>query len=240
MATQLFLNTRDGVYQEPYNMLWQIKRPRISTAREYRLALTHVEVPNAVYPINEYNNQVYYVDVGVGTTVNVALTVGSYTYNEFITMWNATVGAAGPTITAYDDKTHYFEFTSANANEFYFEQGDNDVIEVIGVKPDTSSTTLVLSSEYPINLSGSQYFDILSDFSTHNYTTTQDVNILARIPLIVGFGNVLYWQASTDETLYVTSDTLDQVHVYLRDDHGNPWKLPKTAHMSLVLKILMK
>jgi hypothetical protein len=236
----LFLTTRDNQQVENYNAYFSLRLPRYSLLKGFELSLQTVEFPNTVYPINQYNNDIIFQENG-GGNVQAFLTPGDYTGPEFAIEIQTQLNAAGTSVytVTYDD-VHTKKLTiSANlANTIGFKDTIYGAYEEMGFDPDLFVVANTITSDYPINISGSAYVDLVSNIAARNYSTSSTANVIARIPLYVPFGNIVFYEPQSDDPLFVSYQQLDEIYLSLRDDKGNPFELPRNAHLSIMFKVL--
>jgi hypothetical protein len=242
MSSLIFLNTRSSETDINYSTFWAIQKPRLNVQTDvFRLSLQTVEFPNTVYPINKYNNQLVVEETGQPAVV-LTLTPNNYTGDSIAVELAAQLNTLTGTYTVNYDKTSkkLDVLLQAGPAQFAFEPVTFDAYEALGI------TTLLNSAidlnvltvfDAPVNLSGSAYVDLVTNFSTHNFSTSTTANVLARIPLVVPFGNIVFYESATDDRLFITARQIDEIGVQLRDDRGNLFELPLNAHLSLVLKL---
>lgn len=243
MTSLLFLSTRDGELRETYNTFWSINLPRLNTLQGFEIALQNIEFPNLVYPINAYNNKLYISEDG-GGTLTATLTPNAYTGDQMAAELKTQLEAAGAgtyTVT-YDKQSKKFTIAVSGAKAaFAFVDGATNAYEAIGFDSVSLPTSAAsLTSSYPVNLSGSQYVDVVTNFSSHNYSVSTTAHVLVRVPLNENFGSIIFYEPSSDDSLFVTTNQLDEIYMQLRDDKGNYWELPYTSHVSMTLKITPK
>ena len=241
----IFLSSRANRNTESYDAVYSLNVPRLNHMQAYGLSLQNIEFPNVVYPINEYNNQFSFSESG-GATITTTLTSNSYTGTQFVAALAAQMTAVSVAVRtytgSYDSQTKKATIT-VGAGTFRFMPNASTALslyESLGMDESlltTRTTAASQTSEYPINVSGSSYVDVVTNLSTLNYSLDTTANVLVRIPLINAFGSMVFYEPSTDDRLAVDGQNLTELEVRLRDDHGNPWKLPSTAHLSITLKV---
>jgi hypothetical protein len=238
MTSLLFLSTRDGNSDETWRTFWNIGLPRLNTLGNYRVSLQNIEFPNTVYPINTYNNKVYFNE-GAG---NLTATLGSnvYTLSEMATELQTQMNSAGAhtyTVVA-DTQAKKLTITDTTVT-FYFLTGANDAYEELGFDSTLFTNTLAASevSDYPVQLSGSRYVDVITNFSTHNHSVSSTASVMVRVPLNVPFGSLVFYEPTTDDRLFITTTAINEIYMELRDDKGNSYALPRNAHVGMTLKI---
>jgi hypothetical protein len=238
MSSLVLLNTRDSETSVNYNTFWQIQRPQLNTLKGFKLSLQNIEFANTVYPINANNNIVTF-DEG-GGSLTATLTANSYTGSELAshlkTQMDAAVGAGDTYTVTYDSQSK--KLTIASTGTYFFVSGvANHAFDELGITTLDDAAAASRTSDVPINVSGSQYVDIVTDLSNLNYSSSTTAHVLARVPLNVAFGQVVFYEPNNDGSLFSTVDHLDYVSMALRDDKGNLWELPSNSYVSLVLKL---
>lgn len=206
---------------------------------KFRVSLRSCEFPNTVYPINSYNNKLVVTPNSGSIVYLITLTEGSYTGSTLATHIATQIQAAagGQTFTGtYDSDTKKITITS-NAN-FAFVLCDNNIYEELGLGSSAFDTLqLTHTSAYPINISGTSYVDLVSNLSSLSYSPGSSNHILARIPVDVSFGSIVFYQNSIPEELEITNHHIDVLTFSLITDKGVFFELPDNAHMSIVLSI---
>lgn len=237
MDRLLFLTTRDSAGVQNYNARWSLQDPAMQLLRNFKVSLQSVQFANSVYPIGAFNSRIYISDSGAVQTLDVPS--NSYTGTEIAaalqTLFNATAGLTGVYTVIYDYQSKLLNISSTVA--FLLATGDYDCYEELGFDSDLFASATSFTSSYPVQLSGTHYIDVLSNFSSLNFSVSGSTNTLVRIPLDVGFGEIVYYEPQTDDALEVSANQLHEVYISLRDERGYPWPLPKNSHMSLCLKV---
>lgn len=243
MSSLVLLNSRDAHSSNSTNedFNWIINNPRFAILFGYKLGVEQVEIPNAVYPVNEYYNKVSVLEGG-GATLTVTMTSSNYTGTTIATHLAAILttasAATGGTKTytgTYDSYTK--KITIASTGTFAYKSVANDAYELLGISTLTASVAASVVADNPVNLSGSAYVDIITNFSSNNWTSGYTSNVLERIPLTGSFGDVIQVQYPAKMPLQITGAGFTEFRCMLRDDRGNPWKLPSNMHISLVLRV---
>ena len=240
MSKLLFLDTRDSNNPDtPSSTNWEINLPSMNNVRGFNIALQNIEIPNTVYPINSKNNKIYFAENG-GETLTAALTENSYTGSTFATEIQTQLNAAGTLVytVTWDNDAKKLTISVPLPDVFEFISGGQNAYEEMGFDDSLFTQGSSFTSDAPINISGSQYIDVITNFSTGNHSVGTTSNVLVRVPLNVSFGNIIYYEPSTDDPLFVTESNLDEVFITMRDSKGNGWDLPFNANVSLTLKII--
>jgi len=240
MSRLLFLDTKDSNCPDtPSYTNWEITLPSLNNIRGFNIAMQNIEIPNVVYPFNSNNNKIYFQENG-GGTLTATISENSYTGPTLATEIKTRMDAAG-TLTytvSWDNIAKKFTISVSLPDVFEFVAGSADAFEELGFDDRLFSQVSTTTSDAPANISGSQYIDIITNFSTVNCSVGTTSNVLARVPLNVAFGNIIYYEPATDDSLFVTETNLDEVFITLRDDRGNLWDLPFNANVSITFKIV--
>ena len=206
------------------------------------MSLQKVEFPHNVYPFTDDNTIIYFTDpesadLPVFATFTNGIYTGAELAAELQTQMNA-VSAGSPFTVTFSDQTAKFTFAVAGGTGVVsFYSGLANANEELGIGESMFSPASAHTSTYPVNLSGPQYVDLMTNFSTHNYSVSSAPNIFARIPLLETFGNIIFYEPHTDDPLFVSETQLNTVTVRLMNDKGVFYKLPENAHFSMTLKI---
>lgn len=243
MTSLLFLTTRDSETASNYDTFWNINYPRLNTLHRYKVSLQSIEFANSVYPINN-NNNVIRVDEDAGSqTSSVTLTNQGYTGTELATelqtKLNADATLAGTYAVSYSTQTKLLTIgVSGGAAAFSFETVANDAYDDLGFNRSSfAAEAASQTSDFPINISGTQYVDVVTNLTTHNHSNSSTAKVLDRVPLEVPFGSIVFYQPEYEQDLYVTTDQIDQIDLRLVDDRGNLFELPANCYVSLTLRI---
>lgn len=239
----IFFNTRDKVGNgENYAASWDLSLPRLQLLKGYRISFKHAQIPNSVYPINQYNNCFYFTYDG--TPLKVVVPENNYDGFELATALQVVIDIAGKLLqpandwtVTYDEQAAKMTISVTGAQTFVVNDGDNSLSDALGFDTDNQSSNTFQVGAYPIRISGTSYVDMVCNLSTHNHSTSSTSNILMRIPLTQPFGEECFYESSTDDYLYITNDQLNEVTIQLRDDCSKLWLLPPNHHFSFALKV---
>lgn len=241
MTSHIYLNTRTGNGDKNYATSWYVNDPRLQNINKFKITLRSVEFPHSVYPINAYNQNFHVTEDGVNTLTASPLQLPSslYTGSSIASTMQTLLNDASTdmyTVT-YDTSTKKLTITNTTGT-FAFVETNNNCYEELGFG-ENAFDTLVSSvvSAYPINISGTQYIDLLSNLASLSYSNASTGHVLARIPIDVAFGSVVFYQNALQEDLEITNSHIDEIFVSLVDDKGNYYELPDNAHMSLVFSL---
>lgn len=209
----------------------------------FTLALVSVELPNTVYPVNEFYEAVSVLEDTGSATVSVTITHSSYTGTtlatevaDALTTESAISGGSHTYTGSYDSATKKITISSDDA--FAYRPIADDIYEEMGITTLDADVAASVEGDYHVNISGSAYVDLVSNLATLNHSSTRiGGNILARIPLAGAFGDLIHIQYPDPSALQPSSPELHEIRLRLLDDRGNIWHMPPTAHLSVTFRI---
>lgn len=239
----VFLDTRHSTTPEtPSDCEFELNFNVANDLTNYSLSIESVSFPNAVYVINSTNNKIYWKEDG-GATITSTLTTNNYTGDEIAVelqaQLNADTALARVYTVTYDSQSKKLT-VSCNAgvpDTIQFVSGDFNTYNELGYNAPTSALT-ILTSDYPIRLDGTQYIDVVSSIGNMNYSSNGRTNILARVPVLSGFGSIVYYENDSDDLLDLVQNDMTNLEIRLLDDRGYQWDLPANANVSYVLKLV--
>ena len=243
MSTLLFLSSREQEGTLSYDAHWNIDDARLNGSNKPMVvSLDHFEVPNAVYPINATNNKVQFTTTD--GTYTATLTSQSYTGNQLATELKTQMDAAGSgggtpiTFTvSYSSQTGKLTF-APSAGTVVFVTVTNDAYDSLGIdRTNFQAAASSISSDFPINVAGTQYIDLVTNLSTLNHSSSSYASVLARVPMNVAWGEILYFMPASAQRIVTNAASLRDLRIQLRDDRGALWALPDNAFMSLTLRL---
>lgn len=239
----LYLNSRDQnvVLDSNQNVQWSINDPRLQTLGSCTVSLVNLEIPNVVYPINEYYNKVKVYQDGVGS-YTATVTPGFYTGSSLATALAAAMStASGVAYTgSFSTTTYKITITRSAPNGFYWQEVSNNMYTELGVSNFGFAYEAVSQTgSYPVLLQGTNFIDLVcSELPTTNVSVgSAGQKVLARVPIDQTFGNIIFFQPSIGQAIPVSMSGLSSLTLSMYDDRGNPWILPPNAHISLCLSI---
>lgn len=244
MTSHLYLDTRNSNGTENYNTSWNIYNQRLQLMDNFMITLRNIEFPNTVYPINEYNNVISITEDQI-TEGTLTITPGVYTGSTYASTIETALNALRDNdVNINDTYTVSYDtvlkvLTISSTGTFSFVVTTNSAYESMGL--DESTFTALQNSwtsVFPINISGTQYVDVVSNLASLSYSAASTSHVLARVPIDVAFGGIVFYQSQFHEKLDLTSHHIDIINLTLLDDHGNLFKLPRNSHVSLVLSII--
>jgi hypothetical protein len=210
----------------------------------YNVALESFLMPNLVYPINKNNKFIYfYENLNTGVLKTATLTEGTYTSTtlatEIQTRMNA-IAANVYTVTFNSVSSKLtISTTLPNTIAFSWSAATNNAAKVMGFPTTDSTFQSVKVSSYPVRLDGSLYIDIITNFRANVISSDGRSSIMARIPLSVSYGSILFWENPSlrDTAFYAYSDDFNSLNVRLVDDTGNLLPIPDNCEFSMTFKI---
>ncbi len=244
-AQLIFLDTRHSLDPStPADSQFELNFVQANDVTNYLLTIESVSFPNAVYPINRHSDSIYFKEDG-GVTIPCVLTHNNYTGAEFaselqtqLIACSAALGLTRTYTVTYDSQAKKLTIVSdVGPNTIQFVAGDNDVYDEMGfIVPSVDATSQIGTN--PVRLDGTQYVDVVSSIGTLNYSSNGRTNILARVPVLSGFGSVVYYENDNDDLLDLVQYDIANVEISLRDDKNNIWDLPSNSNISYVLKLV--
>lgn len=247
MSRLYLLDTRYSVNPtQPNNSQWYVPEISLAEFATYKLKLAEAIIPNARYVFRTgVNNVIYWhEDDTVGTAdLSATITEGFYTGSTLATeialrMTNeSTASGLGIAYSGtYDTITKKISIAVLIPNQFYIRDGANNCYTEV---PFTVSTTLSpTQTSALINISGTLYIDVVSNIGNMNVSTNGTRSVIARIPMDVAGGGIIYYQNTSDEPVQITSDIFETIQIELYDDTGSRFVLPSNTHCSFVLEFI--
>jgi len=247
-TTTLLLDTRYSEnYETPYKTKFEINFPALNTIGNYAVKLQSVEIPNTVFPINEYTNQLSLSEDGGTLYFQVSLPFNNYSGTSLATELALQMSSSSPngdTYTAvYNSQSKRMVITNpsrawhfgAVANSMYFELGVGT--KQLGVDVAVASGVWPLTGSSSVNIAGTSYVDVITNLSAHSHSVGLNRQVLVRVPITVPFGNIIFYEPAKIEEQYVSHAQLNEIWIELRDDRNNLFKLDEYAHVSMNLGI---
>lgn len=230
----MFLNSSDAIYSNGVYR-WSIQDPYLSMFDYYDIGVLSITMPNLVYPINQYNDN---IAVLIGATTYTATVVnGDYDSTTFATAVQTALTAAhanswNVTFNSITDKltitgTSAFSFV-ATATDMYNEMG-------IYTIPSTSATSY--TSEYPISIQGADWVQIVTNFATRSVSSNLNQGVVMHLKFSVPYGSVQIWDSAIDTQIATTEGYINTVQISFLDPKGNPWIPPPTIYWSITFRV---
>jgi hypothetical protein len=226
----IFINSKDRIQGTPNDFVVQLDAT--FHKQSYSPIVSQVIIKNMEYPVNTKNNKVYFYENKIDTLLIATIPVGNYSITEFITILKAQlelVGANTYTIT-YNSN---LSFITISAGSDTIKLGNGSINRILGMVNTTTFTTS-LTSIYPINLAGTDYVDVFTNFDNNNYKSGKVPfgRPVIRIPINVQFGSLIVWENRFDNNVKsITSSR--EIRITLIDDNDEYLTLPDNAEVSI-------
>ena len=241
MSTEIYLNTRDkAAGSTNYDCVWYLESDRLSSMHGFDLRVLTIQLPNAVFPLNKYQDSIKWSEVnGVNPTFTASITHKHYTGTQFaaalqILMNTTSAGNNIYTIT-YDAQT--LGLTISGQFTWKFISTSNDMYQEMGFTTEGMGFLNNQTSNYPINLSGTHYVDVHSNIAAHCVSSSTTGSLLTRIPLTSSFGTLITASPEIDRAIHMNESTMQVFRIQFRDDKGHPWEIPANQHVGIKLLI---
>ena len=227
----------------PYDTNWildsrDLRNSLQNNPRGGHVSLHSVSLPNVVYPINEQNNNFYFTEFG-DSSYQFSLSPGVYNITELLTHLESLLNSVGTLLytVSYNSVNSTIQLTVSTMG-FKIDNGVLNIYKELGLPNNLSTTySLSISGVSPINISGSQYVDIIMNFPTSNYSSGTTSSVLSRVGLTSGFGTVIYYEPSNEPKIMFRGLNLQNINMVLYNDKGLFWKLPANANVAITLKM---
>ncbi len=243
-TTDIFLSTRDGRSVYNYKDTWNINNQYYNDLRGFGISLVGMIFPNLVYPINEYNQMIYLTDSdGNPNPKTVTIPSANYTGATFGAAIKTALDAASllTYTVSFDSPTEKLTISVVGPDTCEFTSGDNSAYEAMGFEDALfSSGTSSITSDNPIEISGTPYIQVLTNFVGNNYSSFTNSNVLTTVPVTESFGAWVFFSNRQTQNQYVTDARIHEIKMELRDAWGNPFKLPNNAYVQLTFRINSK
>lgn len=238
-SNYIALNSRDSNSVESYLPSWTFNVPQHGKLTEnYHMCLVNFQVPNTVYPVNEYYKQLSIVQDNT-ISFSFSLTENNYTGTQLASELETQLNALGGyTYTCtYDTQSKKIQVTCSGGTFEWSAINDYNAYRILGVTTFGVQTANYVG-DVPINLSGSSYIDIISNLRNDNFSSTHFTSFYERIPIDVPFGNIIVYEPANKAPVQIQSHNgLFTVTFEMRDDQGNLFKLPTYSEVSCKLLV---
>lgn len=245
----LFFNTEDRNSGVNYNAAWNLDPRQIkSMDNGFDVSLLEFSMKNLNYPTNSYNNKIYLEEKSSGTVNTAVIPAGSYDIAGYLVFLKAALEAASQNTLVYTctydpytaritiSTTQAFRFRYSTANYTGFNHAYNQLgIDLASQVEGTSATSL--QAAYPFVLNGSASIVIVSNLALSNYCSDHMSNVLAQIPINVGYGDTMTYMAQATGPVATGQRILDRVELGLFDEYGNAYILPANVAVTYRLRI---
>jgi hypothetical protein len=186
------------------------------------LAVSEAIIPHSYYAINDNNNTFECGPTGADT---ITITNGNYTSSEFATHLATQLNVVlVPTYSvSFSTNTGKFTYSTGDASEFVL-VADTKNYKYLGFAKNSSNSSASgsLVSTNVINISGTEYVDILSNLQVASENSSNlNRDVLARIyPNSSAFSSI-FFNATTDNAVHFAGQHINRMHIRLVDEHGD-------------------
>lgn len=236
-AQPFFLSSRDAkIYGDTY--VWTVNDSYLNSFTDFGVTLHKIILPNSVYPINIYNQQVYFKENG-GATQNATLSINNYTGAQFATELQTQLTAVGALVytATYDSQSKLLSISVPGPDTIQFVAGSNDAYDEMGyLVPTVVASTL--DGDFPVILSGTNWLNVITNFATRVFDSAITTGTTLQLPVDVPFGNIIFYEATIDDMVECLDGQLSQISVTFTDNKRNPWVLPSSQDFVITLRIL--
>jgi hypothetical protein len=232
IVRQINLNSVDAIKNNGSNnsdLLFNFKN---LISEDERISHIDFSVENAQFPVSFYNitsnNNKLDISLNGGAQNVLTITEGNYnttTLNTEIITQLSNAGITTITITL-STVTGKYSFT-IDSGYFTFHYATSTILKVLGfiTTQDHTSTSQVLTSNYPVNLLGPLKLKIFSNaIAVDNIDSNNDgstVNSLIELPIsAANFGLILYTNISNIHSNMKTKN-LNSIDIRITDDNNN-------------------
>lgn len=245
MSHVVYINTADSNNPNtPHDANWNLNLPFTSGSStfNYSISFQSFSAPNSAYPFNSVRgNQSVSVSENGGGAFTITIAENFYTGIQLASFLQTELTANSTNVltytVTYDTQSNKMTISVPGPDTIQLVAVSNDAYSELGFTNIPSSTASSLTSDYPIDISGTQFVDIIASLSTNNYASNGRTNIFSRVPMTVAFGGILFYENQTDDSLKITDDSLDFLEIQVRDDRGKFWTLPVNANIQYVFKM---
>lgn len=232
-------------YDNDGRWTWYISEPYLNLYQNYGIAISKFTIDNLVYPINAYNNVLYFDLVtifGVHTAYSVTVPPNTYTPSQLVSTLETLLEAATAYnwTVSYNSQSQKLSFSnSLLTGHTEWKTGTNTIHQHLGiVAGNTFSAFSTYTSVYPINISGTGALNVITNFPSDVYDSNLQSGVTLMIPVNEGFGYSINYDASIDEVVHTYSGDLQRITLQFTDIWGNRWIPPPSAPFSFVLRVI--
>lgn len=238
-SSYIFLNTDDSLNPNtPYDSSFNLNS-KINDLSSTKMALSTVQFSNTVYPINSFYNTFVCQENNALGTMTLTLAPNNYTGTQIAsylqTVMNAGTTQATVYTVSYNSQSKFLTFSGTNNFKIL---ATSTCLRELGISSrGMSSPQITFICDYPVELSGSRYIDVISNLSSKSVSSNNYTNILVRIPLAVSFGEVVIYQSSAESSFTVFNQDLCAIDLRLIDDRNNQFILPANSPISYTFRM---
>jgi hypothetical protein len=213
---------------------------------DYLLGLDECIIPNLIYPIRSGRNQViFYENNDSKNAFTATIPTGNYDATSFATALKTAMDTAGANTYTVSISSITKRITVASApDNFRFANilmtpAMNRILGYFSNEIMLFDTTQIGS--LPVRLDGDEYLLLQMDTISNDNLVSQvpTRGILDVIPLNVGFGNIVYHQANSDNDYTPLRATqLNNVRIRLLNPDGQPVELPDNCPCQFKFRVV--
>lgn len=216
---------------------YKFTNPEMRKAKTgFSVGLQEAILPNIGYNVNGFTNTIIMSENGAN--ISFTMDEGNYDVFDFIqeleTLLNANSLAGATYDVDFYAVTSKITITCVGATFAII--GNEGFLNVIGFTS-SSSEVDVKTGDYPINLSGPAFVDVVCSLRTDNVNSAGNPQLFARIPLDVPYFNVKFYQNAVFDDIHVRDFTLQDVQVSLHTQYGTFYEIPDNFMWTLTFKV---
>lgn len=238
----LYLNTRDRDEGANNDAVFNIDKRTLPS--QFVMTLESIQFPHHMYPLSAErgNTTVYFQEDGDSNTTFTAIPELNRNYNgttlatELSAKLTAVSGGGKTYTVAYDNDSKRFTI-SVNAGTFRLVSGTLNMNSELGFDDRDEAFAGSITLRNPVDLSGTKYVDVVSTLGGNlNYVTSGSYTVIARMPTLASFGEVVLYEPSIRHSVSGVSNT-PTMRISLRDDRGNLVQLGTNGYVSYAFQI---
>ena len=240
-SATIILNSKDAsVSSGTYT--WNINDPFIQKFNEFSMSFHKFIIPNLVYPINTTNNvmNMYYKSAGGAVTSGLLqINPGNYSATTLATGITTLLNTLISTSWAVTYNTTYstFTITLSDGGTFYLGAATNSIYNAMGftVIPGTYATSYTGAG--PAILTGANTLFVQTNLAGRTWISENQSGFAISIPMSASYGEVMFYEAYQDNTLYLTDSYLPKLEITFYDENYNIWSLPSNVYFTAEFRI---
>lgn len=235
MICPLYLDTYDS--GESSIGSWRIDDTLIQSNRQMKLTLLSVDIANAVYPFNAYNNSFAWTQNAVAKSATI--TPNDYTGDSLAahlqTIMRAASGGIATLTVTWDPDLRKFTFTTFGGVTVAISDVTQESVNMMGFTAAQSSSTSLVSDS-PANLIYPLYLNIETTLPVHSYSSGFNNAILGQIPMSqCPFGSRLYYEPTVSVPMIINSNFLQHIRIKFTDPRNRIWISPLNHNVIITL-----
>lgn len=220
---------------------WDFNDPYLSAYKDYNITFVRATIPNLVYGFTAYNNKLYIKENG-GGTITITIPTNDYSGSQMATRLQALFNAAtlAPLVytVTYDSQAQKMTVSVAGVNTIQFVSGTASAYRELGWYTLPTAAAASLTSEYPVQLGGTNYLVVVASFASEaSIGSTLSNGIGCIIPVDVPFGGVIYFSPESPNMYLTQEGYLTEIEISFRDERGNDWIPPPTIYFEFCVRV---